>query len=121
MRPARSADWLGLWQITDPGAASAQYRSAGLESDVPYFLYGGTALGSGRGERLRRLADVGACGGVVLVQPPFGVSTADAYRWADSAARAAAAAVPAPRRMAQPPRAVEQRPRSGGCRPPSRD
>ena len=47
---------------------------------MPFFLVGGTALGLGRGEQLYALPDLGPAA-VVLVQPPFGVPTADAYRW----------------------------------------
>ena len=54
-------------------------------SDVPYFLAGGTALVRGRGERIHGLPDVEPLW-VVLSCPPFGVSTADAYRWFDVAA-----------------------------------
>jgi 4-diphosphocytidyl-2-C-methyl-D-erythritol kinase len=53
---------------------------ASLGADVPYFLLGGTALGLGRGEVLYPLPDVPSMG-VLVVKPPFGVSTADAYRW----------------------------------------
>jgi 4-diphosphocytidyl-2-C-methyl-D-erythritol kinase len=55
---------------------------AGLGSDVPYFLLGGTALGLSRGEELYPLEDLPAFF-VVLALPAFGVATADAYRWFD--------------------------------------
>jgi len=54
--------------------------AARLGSDVPFFLVGGTALGLGRGEEVYPLADLPRWW-VVLVVPPFGVSTADAYAW----------------------------------------
>ena len=54
-----------------------------IGSDVPYFLDGGVALGRGRGERIRRLADIGPWW-VVLARPSFGVSSADGYRWLDT-------------------------------------
>lgn len=53
-----------------------------LGADVPFFLCGGTASATGRGDRLVPLPDLPAHH-VVLVFPPFGVSTADAYRWLD--------------------------------------
>lgn len=53
-----------------------------LGADVPFFLRGGTALGVERGDRLFPLADPPRAW-VVLAQPDFGVSTADAYRWFD--------------------------------------
>ena len=71
--------------------------AAGVGSDVPYLLEGGTVLARGRGERLRRVRDVAPLW-VVLAHPPFGVSTAAAYRWFDEAGRPeaerAAAALP---------------------------
>jgi 4-diphosphocytidyl-2-C-methyl-D-erythritol kinase len=70
-----------LWQ---PRGARADLAAvaAGLGSDVPYFLLGGTALGLSRGEELYPLEDLPACF-VVLALPAFGVATADAYRWFD--------------------------------------
>ena len=56
--------------------------AARLGADVPYFLAGGTALGLGRGDEIFPLAELPRWW-VVLVFPPFGVSTADAYRWLD--------------------------------------
>lgn len=51
-------------------------------SDVPFFLVGGAAYGSGRGDDLLPLADLRPFH-VVLVKPPFGISTAAAYGWFD--------------------------------------
>jgi len=56
--------------------------AAGLGADVPFFLMGGTALGTGKGDELYPVDDVARLG-VVIVKPSFGVSTADAYRWVD--------------------------------------
>jgi 4-diphosphocytidyl-2-C-methyl-D-erythritol kinase len=56
--------------------------AAGLGADVPFFLSGGTALGLGRGEEIYPLVDLPRHW-VVLVKPPFGVSTAEAYGWYD--------------------------------------
>ncbi len=47
-------------------------------SDVAFFLHGGTALGSGRGEQIVRLPR-SATGYVVLVKPDFSISTKAAY------------------------------------------
>jgi 4-diphosphocytidyl-2-C-methyl-D-erythritol kinase len=58
--------------------------AASLGADVPFFLQGGTARGRGRGDVLSRLADRQRRWAVVAT-PPFGVSTADAYRWFDEA------------------------------------
>jgi 4-diphosphocytidyl-2-C-methyl-D-erythritol kinase len=73
--------------------------AAGLGSDVPFFLVGGTALGLGRGEQIYPLPDIGRWH-VVLVRPPFGVPTAEAYGWlaADGVAAGAAAAASGRRR-----------------------
>ncbi len=56
--------------------------AAKLGSDVPYFFVGGTALGLGRGEEVYPLADLPRWW-VVLIVPPFGIATADAYEWLD--------------------------------------
>jgi 4-diphosphocytidyl-2-C-methyl-D-erythritol kinase len=53
-----------------------------LGADVPFFLEGGTVLGLERGDVLFPLIDA-ARAWVVLVIPPFGISTPDAYRWWD--------------------------------------
>jgi len=56
--------------------------AAGLGADVPFFLSGGTALGLGRGEEIYPLVDLPPHW-IVIVRPPFGVSTAEAYAWYD--------------------------------------
>jgi 4-diphosphocytidyl-2-C-methyl-D-erythritol kinase len=48
-------------------------------SDVPFFLVGGTARSSGRGEVLDPLPDI-AQFGLVIIKPPFGIKTPWAYR-----------------------------------------
>ena len=58
--------------------------AASLGADVPFFLQGGTARGRGRGDVLSRLPDRPRRW-VVVATPPFGVSTAEAYRWFDEA------------------------------------
>jgi 4-diphosphocytidyl-2-C-methyl-D-erythritol kinase len=71
-----------LWDVAlDLPSLEAMARELG--SDVPFFLAGGTALGFGRGDRLLPLADLPPLP-VVLVAPPFGISTRDAYRWWDA-------------------------------------
>jgi len=69
--------------------------AATIGSDVPFFLQGGTALGTGRGEELYPVDDVERMG-VIIVKPSVGVSTADAYAWLDADRAAAASAPPAP-------------------------
>jgi 4-diphosphocytidyl-2-C-methyl-D-erythritol kinase len=56
--------------------------ASGIGSDVPFFLSGGTALGLGRGEEIYPLVDLPRHW-IVVVLPPFGVSTAEAYAWYD--------------------------------------
>lgn len=56
--------------------------AAGVGSDAPFFLSGGTALGLGRGEEIYPLVDLPRHW-IVVVLPPFGVSTVEAYSWYD--------------------------------------
>lgn len=51
---------------------------AELGSDVPFCVYGGTAIARGRGEKIARLPTAPPLW-VVLVKPPIAVSTADVY------------------------------------------
>jgi len=55
--------------------------AASLGADVPFFLFGGRALGIGRGDEIYPLPDVPKL--TVLVVSPHGihVPTPDAYRW----------------------------------------
>jgi 4-diphosphocytidyl-2-C-methyl-D-erythritol kinase len=71
--------------------------AATLGADVPFFLMGGTAVGTGKGDELYPADDVNRLG-VVIVKPSFGVSTADAYRWLDED-RAAGITAPATERL----------------------
>ena len=66
------------------GAPITLLREIGatIGADVPFFLSGGTALGLGRGEEIYPLVDLPPHA-VVIVRPPFGVSTAEAYAWYD--------------------------------------
>lgn len=67
-----------LWQL-DLGMDCLTALGAEVGSDVPFCLRGGTALCRGRGEVVTPLAGLPPAG-VVLVKPPFGVSTAEVYR-----------------------------------------
>jgi len=61
------------------GLADLTAIGAGLGSDVPFFLVGGTALGLGRGEELYPLPEMPSLPLLVLA-PPVHVSTPEAYR-----------------------------------------
>lgn len=52
--------------------------AADLGTDIPFFLSGGRALGTGRGERLRPLPATPAMS-LVLVKPRFPLSTREVY------------------------------------------
>jgi 4-diphosphocytidyl-2-C-methyl-D-erythritol kinase len=52
--------------------------ASGLGSDVPFFIMGGTARGTGRGDSVRQIGPLPPAW-VVLVCPPFAVSTSWAY------------------------------------------
>ena len=80
-----------LWPDLTPEAQ--RDVAVDLGADVSFFLIGGTALGLGRGEQLFPLVDLPKHW-VVLLVPPFGVSTADAYAWHDQAARRSRGVVP---------------------------
>jgi 4-diphosphocytidyl-2-C-methyl-D-erythritol kinase len=66
-----------LWRLAWP-LARLDEVAMGLGMDVPFFLRGGTALATGRGERVERLRG-GRSLGLVLVNPRFAVSTAETY------------------------------------------
>ena len=67
-----------LWE-TDIGDEALLKIAARVGADVPFCLLGGTAAGTGRGEKLLRLPSLGKRW-LVIVTPPFSVSTADVYR-----------------------------------------
>jgi 4-diphosphocytidyl-2-C-methyl-D-erythritol kinase len=71
-----------LWGLEDHSADALTPVAAELGADVPFFLHGGAALGVDRGDVIFPLVDPPSRW-VVVVRPPFGVSTADAYRWFD--------------------------------------
>ena len=70
-----------LWGL-GLGAAGLHPLAARLGSDVPFFLYGGTALMEGRGERVTPLPMPQGDLAVVLLHPPIAIpeKTASLYR-----------------------------------------
>lgn len=55
--------------------------AAGLGADVPFFLFGGTALGIGKGEEIYPLPDAPRRTLLVVSPADIHVPTPDAYRW----------------------------------------
>lgn len=74
-----------LWDL-DLDLASLSRIGGRLGADVPFFLVGGTALGLGRGDDIYPLEDLPTVH-VVILQPGFGVATAEAYHWYDTEPR----------------------------------
>ena len=66
-----------LWGLSLDRSALAAL-GAELGSDVPFFLAGGTALGTGRGERVEPLPPIGERP-LLLGHPPFALSTPSVY------------------------------------------
>jgi 4-diphosphocytidyl-2-C-methyl-D-erythritol kinase len=65
-----------LWGLRWP-AARLDELAATLGTDVPFFLHGGAAQGTGRGERIESVAGVALA--LVLVNPGVGISTPAIY------------------------------------------
>ncbi|MCG3175327.1 MAG: 4-diphosphocytidyl-2-C-methyl-D-erythritol kinase [Candidatus Omnitrophica bacterium] len=77
---------LGLDRLWRLGYGVRKLSRIGLEvgSDVPFFVAGVPfAVGRGRGERLRPVPAGGVRLWHVLVKPPFGISTREAYQGLD--------------------------------------
>lgn len=71
----------GMDRLFELGLSVEERRSLGamLGSDVPFCITGGTALCTGRGEKVTLLKDIPAWL-VLVVKPSFGVSTPWAYQ-----------------------------------------
>lgn len=71
----------GLNKIWNLGLTIDELANLGAEigSDVPFCVYGGTALSKGRGEKITHLPAPPTCW-VILAKPFIGVSTAEVYR-----------------------------------------
>jgi len=67
-----------LWDVHLPQDELVRIAEK-IGSDVPFFIYGGTCIGQGRGEILTPIEPPGNIWGV-LVCPPFGISSKWAYQ-----------------------------------------
>ncbi len=74
----------GLNQLFSAGRSLDQLAKIGekVGSDVPYCVWGCTALAEGKGEKLTRLPSLPACF-IVLCKPDFSISTPDLFRRID--------------------------------------
>jgi 4-diphosphocytidyl-2-C-methyl-D-erythritol kinase len=72
--------YLRLTRRTVP-AARLMEIAASLGADVPFFLFGGRALGIGRGDEIYPLPDVPKLALLVVSPSDIHVPTPDAYRW----------------------------------------
>jgi 4-diphosphocytidyl-2-C-methyl-D-erythritol kinase len=70
-----------LWKL---GLSMDELAEVGSEigSDVSFCVYGGTALATGRGEKITELPSPPTCW-IILAKPFIGVSTAEVYRRLD--------------------------------------
>lgn len=66
-----------LWNLNLSLDELAEHATK-IGSDVSFCVYGGTALATGRGEKIQELSAPPTCW-VVLAKPKIGVSTADVY------------------------------------------
>lgn len=75
-----AATLIGLNRLWNLNLSLDELAKIGAElgSDVPFCVYGGTAMATGRGELIRPLPSPPPCW-VVLAKPRTGVSTADIY------------------------------------------
>ena len=80
-----AAALLGLNALWGLGLTPEELRpvAASVGSDVAFFLFGGRARGTGRGERIEPLPDA-PDESLVLLFPPFGMPTPDVYRALDA-------------------------------------
>jgi len=73
-----------LFSLSLPVSRLAE-AAAGVGSDVPFFLHGCVCDCTGRGELVTPVPDFSWHPRILLVKPPFGVATPDAYRrWGTS-------------------------------------
>ncbi|HEX8765508.1 MAG TPA: 4-(cytidine 5'-diphospho)-2-C-methyl-D-erythritol kinase [Candidatus Acidoferrum sp.] len=80
------AAMFGYLQLTEKKLATAEMLeiAASLGADVPFFLFGGRALGVNRGDELYPLQDIPKMHLLVVVPGEIRVPTADAFRWVNA-------------------------------------
>jgi 4-diphosphocytidyl-2-C-methyl-D-erythritol kinase len=71
----------GLNELWNLGLSLDELAEIGAQigSDVSFCIYGGTALATGRGEKIEHIPAPPPCW-VLLAKPPIGVSTGEVYR-----------------------------------------
>lgn len=77
------AAMFGYLRLTEKKLATAEMLeiAASLGADVPFFLFGGRALGVNRGDELYPLQDIPKMHLLVVVPSEIRVPTPDAFRW----------------------------------------
>ncbi|HEV2194489.1 MAG TPA: 4-(cytidine 5'-diphospho)-2-C-methyl-D-erythritol kinase [Candidatus Acidoferrum sp.] len=80
------AAMLGYLKLTKRKLATAQMMeiAASLGADLPFFLFGGRALGVNRGDEIYPLQDVPKMHLLVVVPADIRVPTPDAFRWVNA-------------------------------------
>jgi 4-diphosphocytidyl-2-C-methyl-D-erythritol kinase len=78
-----AAAMLGYLHLTGKKLAIARMAeiAASLGADVPFFLFGGRALGVSKGDEIYPLADIPKLHVLVVAPKEIHVPTPDAYRW----------------------------------------
>ena len=78
-----AAALLGYLRLTERKMGAAQLMSiaAGLGADVPFFLFGGRALGVSKGDEIYPLPDIPKVSLLIVSPADIHVPTPDAYRW----------------------------------------
>jgi 4-diphosphocytidyl-2-C-methyl-D-erythritol kinase len=78
-----AAALLGYLRFTQKRMTAGQLLpiAAGLGADVPFFLFGGRALGVSRGDEIYPLPDIGKFNLLIVSPKNIHVPTSEAYRW----------------------------------------
>lgn len=69
---------IGLSRLWDLRGVDLHPLAVALGSDVPFFLYGGTAIGMGRGEVIESIGDINEAN-LLIVTPDVSVPTSDVF------------------------------------------